>query len=108
MHNEACQQALNVNQSRILNINGIHTNLQAAWPSGASDIHSSVSALTTELLAANQQIYDSCVAEGESVRSSQLYALAELKKLANLETNPSWRVYVSALESTLKNVKEIR
>lgn len=104
-HNDLCKQNSDLNQSRIMNINSVQSDLIAAWPNSASsDPRPALSAMSTTLLDANRQFYAACIAQ-TSVRGSQTLALNELIKLADPSSNSAWKNFVAVTEGALATLK---
>lgn len=103
LHNESCKRALQMNESRILGVNTVQSNLLAAWPRSAPDLGGSFSGLSKALIDANSQIYSLCVSDS-AVRESHILALAELNRLSDPATNRPWKNYLAAIENTLQQL----
>jgi hypothetical protein len=101
IHNDQCKQALQINQSRIMNTDAVSAGLIAAWPAAASsDPRPMIRSMTSILLDANTQIYQTCLSTA-AVRGSQTLALTELQALSNPDSNAAWKRYIAALENGL-------
>jgi hypothetical protein len=107
VHNEACQQAFDLNQSRLLNVNRLQADLLAAWPRDVQSPQNSLNALASVMMDANQKIYGACLVQESEVQASHQLALGELKKLALVDSNQVWKNYLAGLESTISTLKEI-
>lgn len=105
LHNDTCKQSLDLNEARILKVNGLHADLLAIWPKGAQNLNDPLNNLTLALMEANKQIYQLCLTEGV-VRDSHLLALTELNKLSNPDANKLWKNYIKTIETALQKVAE--
>jgi hypothetical protein len=105
VHNDLCAQALNLNESRILQVKIVQNDLLSIWPKTATAKPANdFKQLSSDLLDTNHQIYDLCVA-GNNVSQSHELALTELKKLADAGENKAWKHYTNSLEIALKSLK---
>ena len=105
VHNESCKRALELNESRILGLNSMHSHLLAVWPKNGPAVDSSMSGLSLALMDANTQMYGLCVAD-QSVGDSHLLALNEMNKLSDPASNRAWKRYVTVVDNTLKKFVE--
>ncbi len=107
LHNESCQQAFDLNQSRLLNVSRLHADLLASWPKDVASPQASMNNLSVLLMEANQKMYGACFVESGEVRPSHQLALDELKKLSQTESNVNWKNYIAILETTMNQLKGV-
>lgn len=105
LHNDLCKQSQDLNESRIIQARAIQSELLAIWPRAGISPAADLKATADVLLDVNKQMYEVCVSK-ESVRTSQTFALTEMKKLADPSVNSAWRVYIGVLEATIDGLKK--
>jgi hypothetical protein len=106
LHNDMCKQSLDLNETRISQVDAVKGKLLAAWPPGTSaNPNAALKSMNAILKDGDRQIYEACLTDG-AVRDSHTYALVELKKFADPDSNNAWKRYVNTLEGALDSLNK--
>jgi hypothetical protein len=106
LHNDLCKQNQDLNESRILQSKVIQTDLLSLWPKSANSPADGLKSTSDHLLDANRRMFEACLADSEGVRESQNLALSEMKKLADPDSNHTWKSYLALIESTITSLRK--
>lgn len=109
-HNELCQNSFETNESKISQLSSTQSELIIHWPREAQDIGGLILNIKEKMNTTNMALLQSCAIKNlgteTTPNTAQLFALGELVKLTNTETNTNWKSYVKVVESTLTQLKQ--